>query len=150
MKKKGLFFLLSPHLALTTLCEAEGNFEGYCDAAEASTQLCFERQHSNVNEHAATFEALPMKLCYRVVVFVFFVFPQRFSFRPFAKAAPRAAHFLFRYAPSEGCLSCTADLLLYTPASHWPADNPRHTTETTQDETGFAIVVNAKSSRLWL
>lgn len=37
-----------------------------------------------------------MKLCYRVVVFWFF---QRFSFRPFAKAAPRAAHFVFRYAP---------------------------------------------------
>lgn len=56
-KKKRSLFLLSPHLALTTLCEAEGNFEGYCDAAEASTRLCFECQHSNVNERAATFEA---------------------------------------------------------------------------------------------
>lgn len=41
-------------------------------------------------------------------------------------------------------------LVTLHPLFTWPADNPRHTMETTQDKTGFAIVVNAKLSRLWL
>lgn len=86
-----------------------------------------------------------MKLCSRVVFFL--VFPKVLLSR---KRLLAPLILFLGMLLSEGCLSCTADLLRCTPASHWPADNPRHTTETTQDETGFAIVVNAKSSRLWL
>lgn len=88
-----------------------------------------------------------MKLCYRVV---FFGFSKGSPFVLSRKQLLAPLILFLGMLLSEGCLSCTADLLRCTPASHWPADNPRHTTETTQDETGFAIVVNAKSSRLWL